>query len=94
MQRYLTDYDDTAATWERALYAFLAEKERRSVSRIVRQTNDRDGPSTGSDAPDHRPYGATLHISDAGAALFAAIGAPAGVYIVVSDGGRVSNQRF
>ena len=31
---------------------------------------------------------------EAGAALFAAIEAPAGVYNVVSDGGRVSNQRF
>ncbi len=50
--------------------------------------------STGSDAPDLRPYGATLHVSDAGAALLAAIGPPAGVYNVVSDGGRVSNQGF
>ncbi len=48
----------------------------------------------GSDAPDFRPYRPTLHISDAGAALFAAIGAPAGVYNIVSDGGRVSSQRF
>ena len=33
MQRLLDTYSDTAAGWERALYSFLAEKERRSGSR-------------------------------------------------------------
>ena len=37
MQRYLTDYDDSASGWERALYAFLAEKQRRSGSEPTTQ---------------------------------------------------------
>ena len=28
MQRYLSSYDDQASGWERALYDFLAEKQR------------------------------------------------------------------
>jgi len=51
------------------------------------------GSTTGLDDPDER-YGATLHISDAGSALLAALDVPAGIYNVVSDGGRVSNVRF
>lgn len=51
------------------------------------------GSTTGLDDPDDR-YGATLHISDAGSALLAALDVPAGVYNVVSDGGRVSNAKF
>ena len=41
MQRYLTDYDDTASGWERALYAFLAEKQRRSGSERTTQAYSR-----------------------------------------------------
>jgi nucleoside-diphosphate-sugar epimerase len=52
------------------------------------------GPATGSDAPNPAPYGAVLHVDDAGAALVAALHAPAGIYNVVADGGRVSNERF
>lgn len=37
VQRYLTDYDDTASGWERALYAFLVEKQRRSGSERTTQ---------------------------------------------------------
>jgi hypothetical protein len=33
MQATITTFDDTTAGWERSLYAFLAEKERRSSSR-------------------------------------------------------------
>ncbi len=33
MTSQVTFFDDTAEGWERALYAFLAEKERRSGSR-------------------------------------------------------------
>jgi len=51
------------------------------------------GSTTGVDDPDEK-YGATLHISDAGTALCAALDAPAGIYNVVSDGQRVSNARF
>jgi nucleoside-diphosphate-sugar epimerase len=52
------------------------------------------GPGTDSPAPDPKPYGAVLHVEDAGSALLAALGAPAGVYNVVADGGRVANDRF
>ena len=51
------------------------------------------GPGTGSDGPVER-YGATLHVTDAGGALAAALMAHAGVYNVVSDGERVANARF
>ena len=51
------------------------------------------GSTTGSEEPNDR-YGATLHISDAGTALLAALQLPAGIYNVVSDGGRISNARF
>jgi nucleoside-diphosphate-sugar epimerase len=51
------------------------------------------GATTGLDDPNDR-YGATLHISDAGTALLAALDVPAGIYNVVSDGQRVSNARF
>jgi nucleoside-diphosphate-sugar epimerase len=51
------------------------------------------GPGAESGTPLDR-YGAALHVEDAGSALAAALTAPAGVYNVVSDGGRVSNARF
>lgn len=52
------------------------------------------GPGTGSDEPVLEAYGAVLHVEDAGAAIAAALTAPAGIYNVVEDRGRVSNQRF
>ncbi len=52
-----------------------------------------DGPGTGNERPNSR-FGATLHVDDAGRALFAALEAPSGVYNVVRDGERVSNARF
>ena len=51
------------------------------------------GPGAASDTPNQR-YGSTLHVADAGSALFAALQVPAGVYNVVSDGGRIANERF
>jgi len=39
-------------------------------------------------------HGATLHVEDAGRAMLAALQAPAGLYNVVADGERVSNERF
>ena len=54
------------------------------------------GPGTGSETPAERyaSYGATLRIEDAGRALAASLDAPSGVYNVVRDGERVSNERF
>jgi nucleoside-diphosphate-sugar epimerase len=54
------------------------------------------GPGTGSDEPSPRfaPYGATLRIEDAGSALAVSLEVPAGIYNVVSDGERISNQHL
>lgn len=52
------------------------------------------GPGTGSEEARPEAFGAVLHVEDAGAAVVAALGAPAGIYNVVEDGGRVSNERF
>lgn len=54
------------------------------------------GPTTGSDVPAERyaSYGATLRIEDAGSALATAVELPSGIYNVVNDGERVSNERL
>jgi nucleoside-diphosphate-sugar epimerase len=54
------------------------------------------GPGTGSAVPSERfaPYGATLRIEDAGAALAVSLDIPAGIYNVTSDGERISNRRL
>jgi nucleoside-diphosphate-sugar epimerase len=52
-----------------------------------------DGPGTGNDAPNNL-FGATLHVEDAGRALALALSVRAGIYNVVRDGERISNQRF
>ncbi len=54
------------------------------------------GPSIGKEMPAERwaAYGATLRIEDAGRAIAAATEIPGGVYNVVSDGERISNERF
>jgi nucleoside-diphosphate-sugar epimerase len=54
------------------------------------------GPSIGKETPAEpwATYGATLRIEDAGRAIAAAAEVPGGVYNVVSDGERISNQRF
>ncbi len=52
-----------------------------------------DGNGTGNDLPSLR-LGATLHVSDAGHALVAALAVPSGIYNVCRDGEHVSNERF
>ena len=54
------------------------------------------GPSMGKETPAERwaAYGATLRIEAAGRAIAAAAEIPGGVYNVVSDGERISNDRF
>ena len=52
-----------------------------------------DGPGTWFDRPN-RDFGATLHVSDAGRALVAALSLPSGIYNVCRDGERVSNEHF
>ena len=54
------------------------------------------GPSIGKETPNEHwaAYGATLRIEDAGRAIAAAAKLPGGVYNVVGDGERISNERF
>jgi nucleoside-diphosphate-sugar epimerase len=52
-----------------------------------------DGPGTGDYGP-LADFGATLHVSDAGRALVAALSLPSGIYNVCRDGERVSTERF
>ena len=52
-----------------------------------------DGPGTWFDEPNGE-FGATLHVSDAGRALLAALSLPSGIYNVCRDGGRVPSERF
>lgn len=54
------------------------------------------GESIGKPEPNEHwaAYGATLRIEDAGRAIAAAAEIPGGVYNIVSDGERVSNERF
>jgi nucleoside-diphosphate-sugar epimerase len=52
-----------------------------------------DGPGTGA-YPPLAGFGATLHVSDAGRALLAALSLPSGVYNVCRGGERVSAARF
>ena len=52
-----------------------------------------DGPGTWFDRP-MGDFGATLHVSDAGRALLAALSLPSGIYNVCRDGERVSTERF
>jgi UDP-glucose 4-epimerase len=52
-----------------------------------------DGPGTWFDHPNG-DFGATLHVSDAGRALFSALSLPSGIYNVCRDGERVPTERF
>jgi nucleoside-diphosphate-sugar epimerase len=52
-----------------------------------------DGPGTG-EYPPLAELGATLHVSDAGRALVAALSLPSGIYNVCRDAERVSSERF
>jgi len=52
-----------------------------------------DGPGTG-EYPALAGLGATLHVSDAGRALLAALSLPSGIFNICRDGERVSAERF
>jgi nucleoside-diphosphate-sugar epimerase len=70
--------------------ARFAQAGRRGV---VLRLGRLDGPGTEYAEPE-RGASATLHVDDAGRALLAALEAPSGIYNVVRDGERVSNERF
>ena len=70
--------------------ARFAQAGRRGV---VLRLGRLDGPGTEYAEPEPGAS-ATLHVDDAGRALLAAIDAPSGIYNVVRDGGRVSNERL
>jgi nucleoside-diphosphate-sugar epimerase len=80
---------ESALTAERETARFAASGRRGVVLRLGLL----DGPGTGNDRP-RRVAGATLHVEDAGRALFAALTAPTGIYNVNREGERVSNERF
>jgi nucleoside-diphosphate-sugar epimerase len=70
--------------------ARFAQAGRRGV---VLRLGRLDGPGTEYEAPEPGAS-ATLHVDDAGRALLAALDAPSGIYNVIRDGERVSNERF
>jgi 2-alkyl-3-oxoalkanoate reductase len=70
--------------------ARFAQAGRRGV---VLRLGRLDGPRTEYAEPEPGAS-ATLHVKDAGRALLAALDAPSGIYNVVRDGERVSNERF
>jgi nucleoside-diphosphate-sugar epimerase len=70
--------------------ARFAQGDRRGV---VLRLGRLDGPGTEYAEPE-LGASATLHVDDAGRALHLALKAPSGIYNVVRDGGRVSNERF
>jgi nucleoside-diphosphate-sugar epimerase len=78
--------------------ALVAEQEAERFARaggrgVVLRFGWLDGPGTGNDRR-RGDFGATLHVSDAGRALLAALSLPSGIYNVCRDGERVSNERF
>jgi len=70
--------------------ARFAQEGRRGV---VLRLGSLDGPGTEYAEPEPGAS-ATLHVDDAGRALVAALEASTGIYNVVRDGERVSNERF
>jgi len=82
-------------TLESALVAEQQAKRFAHAGRrgVVLRLGRLDGPGTFYERPDPslRP---TLHVRDAGSALFAALEAPSGVYDVGRDGEQISNERF
>jgi nucleoside-diphosphate-sugar epimerase len=71
-----------------------AERFARSGGRgVVLRLGLLDGPGTWFDEP-MGDFGATLHVSDAGRALLAALSLPSGIYNVCRDGERVPTGRF
>ena len=80
------------------LSALAAEQETERFARaggrgVVMRLGMLDGPGTWFDRP-MGDFGASLHVSDAGHALLAALSLPSGIYNVCRDGERVSNDRF
>jgi nucleoside-diphosphate-sugar epimerase len=78
--------------------ALAAEEETERFARaggrgVVLRFGLLDGPGTWFDEP-MGDFGATLHVSDAGRALLAALSLPSGIYNVCRDGERVSAERF
>jgi nucleoside-diphosphate-sugar epimerase len=78
--------------------ALVAEQQTERFARaggrgVVLRFGLLDGPGTGNDQP-RGDFGATLHVSDAGRALLAALSLPSGIYNVCRDGERVSTERF
>jgi nucleoside-diphosphate-sugar epimerase len=78
--------------------ALAAEQETERFARaggrgVVLRLGLLDGPGTWFDEP-MGDFGATLHVSDAGRALLAALELPSGIYNVCRDGGPVSIERF
>jgi nucleoside-diphosphate-sugar epimerase len=78
--------------------ALVAEQQTERFARaggrgVVLRMGLLDGPGTWFDEPNG-DFGATLHVSDAGRALLAALSLPSGIYNVCRDGGRVSGERF
>jgi nucleoside-diphosphate-sugar epimerase len=78
--------------------AFAAEEQADRFARaggrgVVLRLGLLDGPGTG-EYPPLAELGATLHVSDAGRALVAALALPSGTYNVCRAGERVSSERF
>jgi nucleoside-diphosphate-sugar epimerase len=78
--------------------ALVAEQQAERFARaggrgVVLRFGLLDGPGTGA-YPPLAELGATLHVSDAGRALLAALSLPSGIYNVCRDGERVSSERF
>jgi nucleoside-diphosphate-sugar epimerase len=78
--------------------ALVAEQQTERFARaggrgVVLRLGLLDGPGTWFDEP-MGDFGATLHVSDAGRALLAALSLPSGTYNVCRDGERVSTERF
>jgi nucleoside-diphosphate-sugar epimerase len=78
--------------------ALVAEQQAERFARaggrgVVLRLGLLDGPGTWFDQPNG-DFGATLHVSDAGRALLAALSLPSGIYNVCRDGGRVPGERF
>jgi nucleoside-diphosphate-sugar epimerase len=78
--------------------ALVAEEQTERFARsggrgVVLRMGLLDGPGT-DEYPPLEGYGATLHVSDAGRALLAALELPSGIYNVCREGERVSADRF
>jgi nucleoside-diphosphate-sugar epimerase len=78
--------------------ALAAERETERFARaggrgVVLRLGLLDGPGTWFDQPNG-DFGATLHVSDAGRALLAALSLPSGIYNVCRNGERVPTGRF